>query len=673
MNIVAIVQARLGSSRLPRKVFKEINGEPIIKILLNRLEKAKYINKIVVATTENEEDNELEKYINHIGFDCIKGDRNNVLNRYCKAALRYKADIIVRVTGDCPLVDSSIVDKLILEFKDKNIDYISNRMPPTFPDGLDVEVFTIKSLLFASNNATSLYDKEHVTPFLINSKKITIGNIANPIDYSHLRWTVDELADFLVVEKIFKHFYPKKDFSWTEVIKLYERDPKIFNNNYIERDEGAGMGKGQKLWRRAKAIIPGGNMLLSKRSEMFLPNKWPSYYSKAKGCEVWDLDGNSFIDMSIMGIGTNILGFANNEVDTAVVQSLHNSNMSTFNCPEEVYLTEKLLEMHSWADMGRLARAGGEANAIAIRIARAASNKDNIAVCGYHGWHDWYLSANLSKDKLSGHLLPGLEPKGVPKNLSETVFPFKYNDYKELEELVSTKNIGIIKMEVIRNEPPQNNFLKKVRELATKNNIILIFDECTSGFRESFGGIHKVYDVKPDMAMFGKALGNGYPITAVIGKRDIMEEAQSTFISSTFWTERIGPTAALKTLEIMSRDKTWEYITNLGLYIREKLQSLSKKYEIKMTILGIPALTSFVIDSDNSLKYKTFITQEMLKKGYLSSNCIYVSVCHTKKIIDNYFEHLDPIFKIIKECEEGQNIDKLLDGPVCHQTFNRLN
>ena len=265
------------------------------------------------------------------------------------------------------------------------------------------------------------------------------------------------------------------------------------------------MKTGQKLWKKAKSIIPGGNMLLSKRAEMFLPNQWPAYFSKAKGCKVWDLDNNEYIDMSIMGIGTNLLGYGHEEVDDAVKRTVHAGNMSTLNCPEEVDLAEKLIEMHPWADMVRFARSGGEANAIAIRIARAASGRDKVAICGYHGWHDWYLSANIGDDKsLDGHLLPGLEPNGVPRNLKGTVFPFTYNRFDELEDLVNAHDIGVIKMEVMRNTEPKDNFLQKVRRLATERGIVLVFDECSSGFRETFGGIHKKYDVDPDMAMFGK-------------------------------------------------------------------------------------------------------------------------------------------------------------------------
>jgi glutamate-1-semialdehyde 2,1-aminomutase len=434
------------------------------------------------------------------------------------------------------------------------------------------------------------------------------------------------------------------------------------------------MNSGQKLWQHAKQIIPGGNMLLSKRVEMFLPDQWPAYFSKAKGCKVWDLDGRELIDMSIMGIGTNTLGYGHDEVDDAVMKTVRAGNMSTLNCPEEVFLADRLLQLHPWADMARFARSGGEANAIAIRIARAASGKDKVAVCGYHGWHDWYLAANLGDENhLAGHLLPGLDPKGVPQNLRGTIFPFGYNNFEELEQLVNTQDIGVIKMEVMRNQGPEGNFLHKVRNLATQRGIVLIFDECTSGFRQSLGGIHKIYGVEPDMAMFGKALGNGYAITATIGRREVMESAQSTFISSTFWTERIGPTAALKALEVMEKTKSWEQITNTGEGIMKRWHNLAKKHDLKMNVAGMPAIASFGFEGSNALAYKTLITQEMLSRGYLASNLIFSSIAHTPEIVDGYFHALDGVFGLIRECEDGRDVLSILRGPVCHAGFKRLN
>jgi glutamate-1-semialdehyde 2,1-aminomutase len=647
----------------------------MIELLLRRLARAKEVNQIIVATSVDERNLPLVAHVQSLGYACEQGSENNVLDRYVQAARAHHADMVVRITGDCPLIDPELVDEVIRGFKAANVEYFSNINPPTYPDGLDIEVFTLAALERASFETTDSYDREHVTPYLRKPGKFNIQSMQHGEDLSTLRWTVDEPSDFEVIEKVFEYFYPKTDFTWGDVFTLQKRHPEIFNiNQHLVRNEGAVIGTGQKLWKRAKQVIPGGNMLLSKRAEMFLPDQWPAYFSKAKGCKVWDLDGNEYIDMSIMGIGTNILGYGHSEIDAAVQKTVAAGNMSTFNCPEEVYLAEKLVELHPWADMARLARSGGEANALAIRIARAASGKDKVAICGYHGWHDWYLSANLGDDAgLDGHLLPGLQPNGVPRSLKGTVFPFNYNNFDELEALVNAQDIGVIKMEVVRNMGPEDNFLHKVRKLATDRGIVLIFDECTSGFRETFGGLHKKYGVEPDMAMFGKALGNGYSITATIGKRAVMEAAQTTFISSTFWTERIGPTAALKTLEVMGRISSWETITQSGLNIRQGWQKLANKHGLSISHWGLAALTGFTINSENALAYKTLITQEMLAKGYLAGNSVYVCIEHTPQVVAGFFEALDPIFAVIKQCEEGRDVMSLLKGPVCHGGFARLN
>ena len=675
MKIAAIVQARMGSSRFPGKVMKLIQDTPMIEILIKRLSKSKLINQIIVATSINDENTPLVNHLESLNIECEIGSEEDVLSRYYNAAKKNQVDVVVRITGDCPLVDADLVDRCIREFVDKDVSYVSNVSPCTFPDGLDVEVFSFEALEDAYLKNTHSTEKEHVTPYIINSDNYKKSNIKHSRDLSKSRWTVDEVLDFEVIKEVFNYFSPNVYFSWEEVVKLEAENPDIFSKNKnIKRNDGANMGKGQKLWKRAKNIIPGGNMLLSKRSEMFLPDKWPSYFSKSKGCEVWDLDDNKFIDMTIMGVGTNTLGYGHPEVDEAVLKNINNGNMSTLNCPEEVQLAEKLVDMHSWAEMVRFARSGGEANAIAIRIARAASGKDNVAVCGYHGWHDWYLSANLSgDDNLESHLLPGLMPNGVPKNLQGTVFPFLYNDFESLKSIVDSNDIGVIKMEVTRNTGPEDNFLKKVRDLADSKNIVLIFDECTSGFRETFGGIHMKFDVEPDMAMFGKTMGNGYGITAVVGKKEIMESAQASFISSTFWTERIGPTAALKTLEVMENIQSWKIITDIGKSIREKLKDLAFANDLDITFSGIPALTTFSFNSDNDLEYKTLITQEMLKKNFLATNAIYTCINHTPDVIDDFILALDPIFKDIKECENGKDVKKLLEGPTCHSGFKRLN
>jgi len=665
----------MGSTRLPNKVMKPIGGVPMIELLLARLSRSLKVDEVILATSDDERNEPLVEHVKRLGYAVCRGSENDVLDRYVQAARARGADVVVRITGDCPLVDPELVDAAVKGFRSAEVEYFSNVSPPTYPDGLDIEVFTLAALERAWRETDLRHDREHVTPYLRESGKFRTAGMQQSIDLSGNRWTVDEPEDFDVIERIFKHFEPRIDFSWKEVIALQERQPDIFTaNSGIFRNQGAGMSTGQKLWQRAKRVIPGGSMLLSKRPEMFLPEQWPAYFSRAKGCTVWDLDGREFTDMSIMGVGTNSLGYGHPEVDAAVRRTIDEGNMSTFNCPEEVSLAEKMVELHPWSGMVRFARTGGEANAVAIRIARAAAGRYEVAFCGYHGWHDWYLAANLGDGQtLSGHLLPGLEPNGVPPALQGTIHAFSYNRLDELERIVEQHDIGVIKMEVSRNQGPAEGFLGGVRKIATERGIVLIFDECTSGFRQTFGGLHKLYGVEPDMAIFGKALGNGYAITAVIGRREVMEAAQSTFISSTFWTERIGPAAALKTLEVMGRLMSWEQITATGRDITSRWKDLAAKHGLSIQTSGLPALTAFSFASPDALAYKTLITQEMLKKGYLAGTSVYVCTEHTPDVVESFFAALDPVFGLIRGCEDGRDVTSLLEGPECQSGFKRLN
>ncbi len=666
----------MASTRLPNKVMKLIAGKPMIELLLDRLRKTRRVTQIVVATSIHSSNDPLVEHVRRLGYACETGSENNVLERYAQTARSHSADVVVRITGDCPLVDPGLVDDAISRFLDADVDYLCNNYPPTYPDGLDIEIFSATALYRAQTEATEAFDREHVTPYLRRPGLFRTTTISAEEDLSALRWTVDEPSDFEVVSRVFDQFAPRYDFTWLDVLALQRRIPDLFITNVgIVRNEGANIGTGQKLWKRAKHVIPGGNMLLSKRAEIFLPDQWPAYFSRAKGCQLWDLDGREYIDMSIMGVGTNILGYGHTEVDAAVRQVVDNGNMSTLNCPEEVYLAERLVELHPWAEMVRFARSGGEAGAIAVRIARAATGKDKVAICGYHGWHDWYLSANLGDDRnLTGHLLPGLEPRGVPQNLRGSVIPFNYNDFATLEALVQEHDPGVIMMEVSRNFKPVDGFLQRVRQLATDRGIVLIFDECTSGFRQSFGGLHKIHAVEPDIATFGKALGNGYAITAVVGRRSIMEAAQSTFISSTFWTERIGPAAALKTLDVMEGEKSWEIITGIGLSVTARWQELAISHGLKIETSGLPALPGFSFSHPNALIYKTLLTQQMLDQGFLATTLLYACTAHTPDLLERYFTALNSVFKVIGDCNAGrQDARGLIRGPVCHGGFKRLN
>ena len=425
---------------------------------------------------------------------------------------------------------------------------------------------------------------------------------------------------------------------------------------------------GLKLYKYAKKIIPGGTTLFSKRSELHLPNKWPAFFSKAKDTNLWDLKGTKYLDM-FCAVGTNVLGYANNKVNKLVVAKIAMSNMSSLNCPEEVYLAQTIIKHHPWSSMVKFTRGGGEANSVAIRIARANTKKKNVAFCGYHGWHDWYLSANLnSKKNLDKHLMSGLNYDGIPNNLKNTSFPFPYNNFDYLLKLISKKNIGIIKMEVMRNLEPKDKFLEKVRNICNKKKIILIFDECTTGYRENMGGIHLKFKVNPDLAIFGKALGNGFAINAIIGRKKIMKKAENTFISSTFWGERTGYIAALATIGEFKRLDAFKKVKTNGKKIKEIWLNLSKKHNLPIKIMGTNAIPSFEFLNNHPVN-KTYLTQEMLKYKILATNLIYINIFHSENNLNKYKKILDKIFYDIKH----KDIKKNLKSKICFKPINRIN
>ncbi|MDD5041857.1 MAG: aminotransferase class III-fold pyridoxal phosphate-dependent enzyme [Candidatus Peribacteraceae bacterium] len=435
------------------------------------------------------------------------------------------------------------------------------------------------------------------------------------------------------------------------------------------------MRTGQDLYRKAKTLIPGGTQLLSKRPELHLPDNWPSYYSRAKGAEVWDLDGRRFLDMGFSGIGSTVLGFADPDVNAAVSKTIDAGSMCTLNSPEEVELAELLCSLHPWAEMVRYARCGGEAMAIAIRIARAHTGREKIAFCGYHGWHDWYLSANLADDDvLDGHLLPGLDAKGVPRGLKGTMLPFRYNQIGDLEQIIREhgSEIAAVSMEPMRERGPEGDFLRQVRSLATKAGAVLIFDEVTSGFRKTCGGIHLTFGVDPDMAVFAKALGNGFPMAAIIGRRPVMQSAQTTFISSTYWTERIGPTAALATLRKFQKQKVHEHLIRMGTIVQEGWRRAADQAGLPLTIDGMEPLSHFVIESAFGEAPRTLYTQLMLEKGFLALNKFYSMYAHTEEQVAQYLSATEEAFSsVARAITEGTVIDRL-QGPAAHAGFKRL-
>ncbi len=429
------------------------------------------------------------------------------------------------------------------------------------------------------------------------------------------------------------------------------------------------------MQERAKKRIPGMTQLLSKRPDMFSLGVWPGYYERAAGAYIWDLDGNRYLDMSISGIGANVLGYADPDVDERVAQAIRSGSSSTFNCPEEVLLAEMLAGMHPCCEMSRFTRSGGEAMAVAVRIARAHTGRDVVAFCGYHGWHDWYLAANVGTgDALGNHLISGLAPEGVPSCLAGTALPFRFNHIEELESIVSShgKKIAAIILEPLRNKAPNDSFVRAVREAADETGAVLVIDEISSGFRMNTGGAHALYGYDPDMVVFSKAMGNGYPIGAVCGKGTVMESAQKSFISSTCWTERVGPSAALAMIEKHKSLNVGSHLMETGKAIQEGWSGLFRKHSIPASVSGIYPLSHFDIEHELSREIKAFFVQEMLEKEMLASTIFYPMLSHTEEHVEKYLEAAEEVFGMISQHLEKGTLVSSLRGKPSSTGFQRL-
>ncbi|MGD0657625.1 MAG: aminotransferase class III-fold pyridoxal phosphate-dependent enzyme [Syntrophorhabdales bacterium] len=442
----------------------------------------------------------------------------------------------------------------------------------------------------------------------------------------------------------------------------------------MKRDNKYG-GIGQELYKRARSRIPGGTQLLSKRPEMHLPDQWPAYFSKAKGVEVWDLNGNRYIDMSTNAVGACILGVGDPDVDAAVLDAIAAGTISTLNSPEEVELADLLCELHPWADMVRYARGGGEAMSVAVRIARAHTTRDVVAFCGYHGWHDWYLSANLAEEKaLDGHLLPGLEPSGVPRGLRNTALPFRYNQIGELEGIAARhgSDLAAIIMEPLRDRSPEAGFLEEVRQLADRTGAVLIVDEVSAGFRLATGGAHLLFGLEPDMAVFAKGMSNGYPMAAVIGRGRVMDDVQKTFISSTYWTERIGPAAALATIRKHRRLDAAKHLVDIGTRVQQGWREAADRSGLAVEVGGIPPLAHFHLTGEDAQAAHTFFTQRLLEKGFLAGQGFYATYAHEDHHVDSYLSVVQNVFDEVAAALRAGDILARLKGPLAHTGFSRL-
>ena len=686
MKATVLIQARLGARRLPDKVLLKLQDKTVLEHVIGRAQDAKTIDRVIVATTDNKEDQAIVDLVAGKKIPVFCGSQNDVLDRFYQAAKQYNLQHIVRITADCPVIDPKIIDRVVRHYFKTKADYCANSLNETFPDGQDVEVFSMGALTSAWQNAKLESEREHVTPHIRkNPKRFKIASYDSPVNLGAKRWTLDEEKDYEFLQVLFKGLSKdNRSFGMKEVLAFLKKNPQIEAiNHQITRNEGYArsvaadrtMDKNQTLYAQAKKIIPGGTQLLTKRPEMHLPGAWPTYFKRAKGCAVWDLNGKKYLDMSYMGIGACILGYGDPDVDRAVKKVIEEGSMTTLNPPEEVELAKLLCEIHPWATMARFARCGGEAMAIAVRIARAHAGKERILFCGYHGWHDWYLSANLgSRKSLDGHLLPGLEPRGVPRQLRGTAVPFTFNDTDGFLKLMREHKgkIAAVVMEPIRNYYPKKGFLETIRAAAQKAGAVLIFDEVSSGWRLNAGGAHLTFGIEPDIAVFAKAISNGYPMAAIIGRGSVMNAAQSSFISSTYWTERIGPAAALATIKKLKTRRVAAHLERVGKTVQQGWVAASRKHRLKIKVSGMYPLSHFTFEYPKPEVLKTLFTQEMLAKGFLATTALYASYAHQEKQLGSYLKAVDETFGWLAGIMKEGHPEKYLKNSVCQSGFKRL-
>ena len=430
-----------------------------------------------------------------------------------------------------------------------------------------------------------------------------------------------------------------------------------------------------ELQKRAVELIPGMTQLLSKRPDRYSRGVWPTYFKKAKGVEVVDLDDNRYLDFSIGGVGATVLGYADPDVNEAVIKVINDGSASTLNAPEEVALAEKLVELHPWADMARFARGGGEAMSIAVRIARVATSKDKVVFCGYHGWCDWYLAANLGKkEALDDQWIAGLNPNGVPSGLTGTAIPFHFNNISDFQNAIkeAEDDLAAIVMEPIRNYEPTPEFIQIIHQTAHDKKIPLIIDEVSAGFRICNGGAHLKLGWQPDIAVFSKALGNGFPSSAIIGKKWVMKYAQDAFITSTNWTERVGAVAALAMIEKFIKNDVSSHLINISKQVWDVWEKAAQKYDIEIKIGGFNPMIHFNFKNDHAVNIAYF-TQEMLKRGFLAGSGFYAMYAHKDADVALYAQAVDEVFAALSTLIKDEKVKLFLKGQPAASGFARIN
>ncbi len=681
-RIVAIVQARMGSTRLPGKVLSEIAGEAMLGHIVSRVGQSRRVNQVIVATSTDEEDARIVDYCQRKGFAVFRGSERDVLDRYYQAAKTWVADTVVRVTGDCPLIDAEVIDQVITTYLAGDCDYASNILVCTYPDGLDAEVFSFDALEIAWREARRASDREHVTPFLRSSGRFRLRNAQNELGQSlrHLRWTVDEPGDLEFVRAVFTRLKPDSSFGWRDVLRLLDAEPNLARlNSGRVRNEGyyhslalepalpprrRELKRSEELKVKSAAVIPAGSQTLSKGPTQYVQGVAPNFLVRGQGSRVWDVDGNEYIDYP-MALGPIILGHHYPAVTEAVKRQLAEGTVFSLPHSLEVEVAERLVEMIPCAEMVRFGKNGSDATAGAVRLARAYTGRDKVACCGYHGWQDWYIGSTTFN-------------RGVPKPIQQLTLTFEYNQIETLERLFAENpdEIAAVILEPIGVVEPCEGFLQQIRELCRREHCLLIFDEVITGFRLARGGAQEYFGVVPDLACFGKAMANGFPISAVVGLREIMKLFEETFFSFTFGGETLSLAAAQATMKEIAEREVIAHLWEQGRVLLDGTNVLAREFGLERLVRcsGLPPRTvvSFFDESGReSLLIKSLFQQECLKRGVLFSGGQNLCFSHAPSDIEHTLRVYRTAMEIVGDAIRKEKVHEKLEGEPVQPVFRR--
>ncbi len=676
MLILALLQARTTSKRLPGKVLLDVCGKPMLLQQVDRARRAKAIDKLVVVTSTDASDDELAALCGRYGVECFRGSLDDVLDRFYQAAKPHGPEHVVRLTGDCPLTDPAVLDLVIARHLESGADFTSNALEPTFPDGLDVEVCRFAVLERAWREASLKSDREHVMPFVYREPgRFKLCKVRSDVNLSHLRWTVDEPQDLEVVRAIYAGLYEKNPaFGMNDVLAFLEQRPDLhgLNARFI-RNEGLLMSqrkdelfsrykRSQAQLERAQKTIPLGAQTFSKSKTQFPAGVSPHFAVRGKGAHLWDVDGNEYVDFA-NSLCAVTLGYDDPDVTRAVKAQLEDGVIFSLSHPLETLVAEKMCEMIPCAEMVRFGKNGSDATAGAIRIARAFTNRDRVAVCGYHGWQDWYIGSTARN-------------RGVPKATRDLTHPFAYNDLGSLEKVLSQHpgEFAAVILEPMNVQQPAPGFLQGVKDLSQRHGAVLVFDETITGFRFSNGGAQELFGVKPDLATFGKGMANGYPISAVAGRRDIMMLMEEVFFSFTYGGEALSLAAALATMTKLQTQPVVKTMVARGERVMSGVQGLIENHKLQATlsVSGHPtwSFLNFKDTAPYSLwELKTLFLQEVFSRGILTLGTHNMSYAHTEADCEKLLSTYDQVFGMLREVIEKRSLDRVLHTKVLEPLF----